>query len=165
MANNIASSHAVPAGLGAGQVGQESTGISCSKWSQPALTHTPLTCLTLKDPLPSCNLQFEKQQLLTLLFLVLTSLKAYFCYDAWCQILGLAHREHRLVSKEQILALLVEQDSEIHINHPQSDHSKFITNNKKKKIKNWKAKKSQQVAAASMQATVPGKNGLRGENR
>lgn len=76
MVNNLASSHVVPAGLGAGQVGQESTGISRSKWSQPALTHVPLICLTCRDPLPSRNLQVVKQQsLILLLLVVLPSLK------------------------------------------------------------------------------------------
>lgn len=42
MVNNPASLHAVPAGLGAGQVGQESTGTWCSVCRQPALTHTLL---------------------------------------------------------------------------------------------------------------------------
>lgn len=42
MVNNPASLHAVPAGLGAGQVGQESTGTWCSAHRQPALTHTLL---------------------------------------------------------------------------------------------------------------------------
>lgn len=76
MVNNLASSHIVPAELGVGQVGQESTGISGNKWSQPALTHTPLICLTLRDPFSSCNLQAVKQQLLILLLsIVLPSLK------------------------------------------------------------------------------------------
>lgn len=57
MVNNLASSQVVPAGLGAGQVGQESAGISCSKWSQPTLTHSLLPDFEISPPFVQAPVQ------------------------------------------------------------------------------------------------------------